>query len=115
MLFIRDFETTSKLSWVKHTLLEKYPGIRKDSGADLDQDGVIKGKECFGDLNADNKIDDNDFWLYLERNKELIRKDIPLILGSEDISPKNIFHTILFIEEPDDKETKRDSEGEEPF
>ncbi len=81
-------------------ILKRYPKIIEDKGADLNNDKKISGDEVFGDLDKNGTVgNDKDFWLYLEKNKSLIAKQVDFVAweGAE-ISSDNIINHLLFLE-----------------
>lgn len=90
---------TSDISWIRLVLTSRYPNIVRDKGADLDNNGKIEGKEAFGDLDGSGTVDDNDFWMYLERNRSSIAKQIEFVnWQGKNISDDNIINHLLFVE-----------------
>jgi tetratricopeptide (TPR) repeat protein len=90
---------TSDISWIREVLTSSYPGIVKDKGVDLNNNGKIEGEEIFGDLNRNGAIDDKDFWMFLERNKSIIANQIEFIgWQGKEIHDDNIINHDLLVE-----------------
>lgn len=86
----------SNISWIKETIINQYPGIIADKGADLNRDGVL---EPLLDVNSNGRIDDeDDFRNFLETNRQLIINNIPLLAWGSEIPVENILHTLMAIE-----------------
>lgn len=94
-----DISSTTDISWIRLAITARYPNIVKDKGADLKNNGKIEGNEVFGDLDGSGTIDDKDFWMYLERNKPVIAKQIEFIgCKNKNISDDNIINHLMFVE-----------------
>ncbi len=84
--------------WIEGVLLAKYPQFLKNSGADLDGNGVIEGNEVFGDINKDGTIDRGDYREYLCRNRDVLAKQTPFFKWGQRLSVNNRIHQLLYLE-----------------
>ncbi|MCX5751813.1 MAG: tetratricopeptide repeat protein [Candidatus Saganbacteria bacterium] len=90
----------NEINQAKTYILTKYPRIVEEGGADLDGDGEVKGTEKFVDFNGNGQVGDSeDFWLYLEKNRPILKIDT-VFLPQEGFSAGNIIHKIIEIESP---------------
>lgn len=83
---------------VKSIILKYYPNAIKDGGVDLDGNGKVGGNEKLLDaekgLIRGMQASENDFWRFLERNKDLIKADLKndaIALYKEKLSDPDYF------------------------